>query len=189
MTVNQPHNAAYKLFHYPFRVRVPQYATYLEGEIEKVGVAISGFRDLDRECAAEMCEHTTTISRIARWHAEGVKIELYDIRDSVRMYDIIKEHLDDWLREARNPLSVREPPLDDLRMLDALADRLYLMARGLIAESRKGETNSIFSFISQSALPPTVRQQTVADNIRQSQHSPLSDQIANLSHRHREWRS
>jgi hypothetical protein len=125
---------------------------------------------------------------VAKWHAMGVRIELSNIHDAVKMYDIIKEHLEDWLAEARNPLSVREPPVEDLRVLDSLADRLYLIARGLIAETRKGETGSIFSYIMQSAMPQVSREDKMAESIRQSQHSPLADQIASISHRHREWR-
>lgn len=183
----QTHNAAYKLFHYPFQVRVPQYMTYTEGEIETTGVAISGNREIDRECAQEMCSHTVTLAQIAKWHQAGSRIELVNIRDSVRMYDIIKEHLNDWLHKVETSHYEIEIPFEDLEVLDSLAEKLYLLARGIISQERASDTRSIFGLIRKSHFGKSTN--PVVDAINASQHEPMTGLIQNINQRRRDWRS
>lgn len=128
------HNAAYKLFHYPFRVSIPSGYLVSQAEIAAIGIPTSGNAALDRREAQRPVEISITIDRMAEFFAQGITLEFESIADIVRIYDIILEHITDFQVAIDARVMMPEIPWDDLKLLDEFARELFIRARGRIAE-------------------------------------------------------
>jgi len=123
--------AAWKLTHTNWRFSVPMYQFKTQEYFDSVGVGVSGDKAIDKEALKQRVETSETLLEIARRHEQDHDIRLANPKDSVGMYEILREHLDNWakgLRDDRN-LDVDEQTLDELEMLDQLAADVYQIAR------------------------------------------------------------
>lgn len=123
--------AAWKLTHANWRFSVPMYQFRTQEYFDSVGVGISGDKAVDKESLKQRVETSETLLEIARRHEQDHDIRLFNPKDSISMYEILREHLDNWsrgLRDDRN-LDVDEQTLEELEMLDQLAADIYLVAR------------------------------------------------------------
>jgi len=124
------HTAAWRLFHIKYAVRVPQLFMYGKPYLEKHGYHVSGDHGLDNDRLMESTVVRQTAAGLAILHEEGAPIDIVDIRDSVTIYDDIQEHLRDWERLSRNGAHPGDfPPLEDFRMLEAVAMALHETAK------------------------------------------------------------
>lgn len=66
-----------------------------------------------------------TIPQIAKIIGAGELVRLYDINDATKMYNVIVEHLENWLYIGQKYGGRYLPPINDLLILDELADYLF----------------------------------------------------------------
>ena len=141
MIDTKEHTAAYKIFHYPFYFKVPAMFTYSELEIQDRGIPTTGDATFDRVLAEEPMNVRGTIKQMVDYRKEGAQITLNNPKeDSVRLYEIIVEHLGDVKQQLEQSLNVQLKDTEFLRELDALASDVYVIARHYIKTA--GSKNS-----------------------------------------------
>jgi len=122
--------AAYRIFHWYYLAFIPQYALYSADYLKNFGVPTTQNREIDRELAKALTKVQLTISEMAEHLDNGVNIQLEDPQKSVEIYKTVREHLIDWDHLVRDAIGDVDPPMEDLRKLDALAAELYKIAKG-----------------------------------------------------------
>ena len=126
MTRQRDKTAAYRLFHYKYEMRLPQSFLYGPAYLQKHGYHVSGDLRLDQARLMELTVVRQTPAGLAMLHNDGAPIDILDAQDIVAIYEDIQEHLRDWERlvnEGVHPSDV--PPLNELRMFEAIASALY----------------------------------------------------------------
>ena len=123
-------SAAYRIFHWYYKAFLPQYALYSPEYIQIFGTPTTQNRDIDRELSKSLTLCQLTISQMAIHLNNGISIRLEEPEKSVEIYRTVHEHLLDWDRVVRDSVGDINPPLEDLRLLDALAVELYKIAKG-----------------------------------------------------------
>lgn len=134
----QQHTVAYKLFHYYFKCYIPQYCLYSEAYYKEMGIPTTQDRAIDRTLANNPVLSQVTIAQMAEHFANGATLQLEKPEESAKIYQLITAHLDDWQVISNDPLDTTEPPVEDLRKLDALATELYKTARGYLSRDQLG---------------------------------------------------
>ena len=125
------HTAAYKIFHYRFKCTIQPIHLYSEKVLKEGGFVTSGFAEIDRAAMHKFVPCHLLIAAMAEYADEGVPFYLTDPRDAVKIYQIIRQHLRDHLNSAHNDINHVKVSLDDLRKLDALAELIYPISRGM----------------------------------------------------------
>lgn len=117
-----------RLFDDRFYVYLPFHATVDAKDLHHRGVA--GHHDksnLNKFLNDEVLV-AASIVHIAEKMAEGAYVRLYNIADASTMFDLIVQHLENWLWIGRNKGAYTLPPIEDLIALDDLAGYLYKFA-------------------------------------------------------------
>ena len=191
---NAAHTAAYKIFHYPFRIWIPQlYLTSL-AENRALGSYTSGNSKLDREQSRQPVAIAATIARMIEFYQRGISIEFDNLADCVRIYDTILEHINDFQKHiVESTWMAKEVPWDDLKVMDEFAGEVFFKARGRIA-TREATTHALRSLESRCASfvkfdlfgnkPETMEQEIAA-----SVHKQRVEEIRTVfDGRHKTWR-
>lgn len=182
-----------KIFKYPFRVFVPQRELYDDLDREVFGVPTTGDVNLDRQLADELTPVTMTIADLVKLWERDVNFTFGSVDDIARMYGYINEHLRAWERAIREKIWMKEPPMEDLYTLDRFASFLFARSRGRIA--RKFDNQALLGGLDAGSVSPISiggpdEIETIADQIRQSEHQSLATQLEqNLRHRFKAWSS
>lgn len=124
------HTAAFRLFHFRYEMMIPRMFFYHQNYLDKVGYHVTGDSILDQEMLTVPQRVMQTPAALAIFHSQGCPIEIVNPKDSVTIYDDIREHLVDWERkviQGCHPDDV--PPLEELRMLETVAMEFYRLAK------------------------------------------------------------
>lgn len=170
---------AYKIFHYLYRVYIPQHHLYTREYIEQFGIPSSGDSGVDRELANSKVLTRQTIAQMAELYNDGATMSLEDPSKSVEIYEVLKEHLRNWEAKVRNNVFEIDIPMDDLRKLDELAGEIFKVAKGYM---KSNPTDSkLFSSLSRLNKRTGVKINDVRSNdttVRDSEYKPVVDTIA-----------
>lgn len=180
------HSAAYKIFHYYYHCLIPQHHLYSQDFISTFGLPTSENREIDRELATSEVLTQVTIAEMSQHLANGANMTLEEPRKSVEVYRILREHLLDWKRKTEDPLDTTEPPVEDLRDLDALAVEVYKIAKGFMQTDDGGSRffRSLQNMESRRAMSRFTESQDTKFNVPQ-EHKPISDVIAKTAFKNR----
>lgn len=189
------HTAAFKIFNYRFIVQIAQMHLISQEELDNCWRVTSGNAAVDRTLAREIVQAQLTIAEMAKYHANGVSMTLATPEDSVRIYGIIHEHLQDWKRELQSSVTLTTAPVDELRELDELAAIVYNVARYYWNnQPYHGKLNTFLQRINNSVGGRVGRTRTVAapaaaaEPVPLTTHTPMADALAKLSNsRRRSW--
>ena len=129
MSNPEQHTAAFKIFHYPYYCRVRGIHLLTDVQLEMFGIVSSGNGRVDAAVSREWVDCQLTMADMAELFSEGVTIVLTEPERSVVMYEILREHLTDHLRNAEYAINLQKAPLEDLRKLEALASEIFKVAR------------------------------------------------------------
>lgn len=180
-----------KIFKYPFRVRIPQRELYGELDRSVFGIPTTGDHNVDRQLAEELTPVTMTIADLVTLWDRDVNFTFDSVDDIARMYGYINEHLRCWERAIREKIWMKEPPMEDLHKLDRFASFLFTRSRGRIA--RKFDNEALLTGLDVGSVSPISigganEVETIADQIRQSEHQSITTQLEqNLSRRYKAW--
>lgn len=190
-TANPQHTPAYKIFHYPFRIWIPQ--LYLSGiaENEAIGTYTSGNAKVDREASRQQVAITSTIANMIDFYRRGIRIEFNGPADCVRIYETICEHISSFNEHiSRAMFKPSDIPWDDLKTLDEFAGEVYLKARGAIA-NREQSSYALHQLESECAaivrLGPT-EAESIFDDVASSNHKQTVAELENsFQRRYKPW--
>ncbi|WP_257292808.1 hypothetical protein [Endozoicomonas sp. ONNA1] len=129
MSLVETHSAAYKIFHYPFRCLIPNIDLVSDEEIEFFGSYTTGDVDRDYFMASLPQQRLITINDMVEYRKRGAVLQLANVNDAPRIYEIVKDHMDDWLNKTQRIGDSANPPMDDLVQLDELLRDLSPLVR------------------------------------------------------------
>lgn len=136
MTPFNPTNAAFLLFHRLFDVEIPEIFFHEQDADGMMTRHYSGDQEEDDAFLRSSRHVKLPISDIAEKIDLGVPVTLVNPKDSVSIYKIIQEHLEDWKWILSNSLNGKAPPRDDFMKLDQLAQIVH----GMSLRYNDGET-------------------------------------------------
>lgn len=118
---------AWRLYFEKYWVSVPEYYFRTKKEIELFGRYLND-EAADRAAQESFIRINIPIAGICVYLDEGATIKLDKMDDAVTMYDIVTEHLNNWVQITRQ-MNPPEVPLDDLRVIERLASILKPLAK------------------------------------------------------------
>lgn len=122
--------AAFRLFHYYYLCRMPAAERMDVNDHEFYGITTTMNRAWDAALASHMDYQQLTPAEMAHYCAQGVKLEIHDPQDAVKIYKDINLHLQNWQTHLANIMRPFEPPLEGLKEFNQLAKLLIMIARG-----------------------------------------------------------
>lgn len=124
-------NPAWRIFHVPYRVGVPEAYFYHSDWVSMFGRPTSGDKKTDKQLMNSFRIVLIPISEIVELWVLGAKIEFCNYKeDPYLAFKDINEHLDDWSRYLKsrkhslNKMTDSSIPLEDLIKLAQFADAL-----------------------------------------------------------------
>lgn len=180
---------AYKLFNYRFLVEIAQMHLYDSKWLESSGVVTTGNPVLDRQTALQPMVAQLSPAAMAEFHDEGVEMRLVNPEDSVRIYQMIYDHMKDWQHAVNFNVNINDAPLEDLRKFDALATEVYKLARYYWKE--KPYHGQFGQFLQSRGRRRTFLDGTSnPEAINKPDHTPMADSIAKtLGDRKKPWKA
>lgn len=136
MMPKNPKNAAFLIFHRLFDVEIPEIFFHQQDEDGIITRHFSGDNEEDDVYLRSSRHVKLPISDIAERIDVGVPVTLVYPKDSVSIYKLVQEHLQDWQWILSNSLNGKAPPRDDLMKLDQLAQIVH----GISLRYNDGET-------------------------------------------------
>lgn len=122
---NQVITPAYKIFNTRFLVRVQNKAFFTAFELENVGFVSCGSAADNETYLNEYRLIKTTLDKIVEWNYRGDSIRLVDLKDASKMFHILDEHMNNWVKITRLAPTAKLPPIDDFEAMDRLCEMLY----------------------------------------------------------------
>jgi hypothetical protein len=127
--MSEAHSPAYVIFHYKFNYSIPAIHFYSQEYLDTVGIVSTGDKAVDKEIMKNYIATRGTIMDIAKRFAEDVPVKLENARDSLQMYEAVRDHLVAWKQELAMGSNVGDAPVEDLRILDEFATSIFEIAR------------------------------------------------------------
>ena len=141
VSAEEQSTAAYQIFNSYFPVRVQNKFLYTDNYLSKKGIVSISPMEAVKEMES-MRTTVATITELAGYRHEGASIELVNIEDAARIYNLIVRHLNDWYTVVASGFYDRLPPAGDLFILDELASELHVfVARRKMRELNDGLAN------------------------------------------------
>ena len=138
--VDPKRETAEYIFDFLFLVRVKKIDTISVEQIKIFGSPITFDKNIDRELRNESVQCYKSIAQLADMYAEGITFGIIDIKDTKRIYDFIIAHLDAWKKKIEHDFHCDRPPLNDLKLLYELGEKIYGHARPLYVGEATKET-------------------------------------------------
>lgn len=147
----------YWIFFELYLCRIPFIQMLSVEEIEQFGMPTSGHRESDYGTTNEMRQIMIPISDMANYYDRGCEISLVHYNDAERVYRRITDHLVAWKEHLANSLNIGDAPIEDLKLLDRLANAVYAHAKfqftdeiieGLVNRMSGTRTASLTSMLS-----------------------------------------
>lgn len=177
------HTPAYKMCHYLFLCEVAAMHLMTNEYMAASGTITTGDPALDRQMAIQPQQCQLTVAGMAEMLSEGVTITLVVPEDSLRIYQIIYDHLTNWQRTLTDQPSYPDPPLEDLDKLDRLAAEVYKVARyHWKEEPYHGRLQQFLAGKSRQRM--RIYRHTEAKTEHAPEHTPMADTIRDTVRRH-----
>lgn len=143
--------AWWRLFNCRFRVYVQQRFFYNQPEFQASGIPTTGSRSWDREAAEEEVCIDISIAEMVEMVKNYQPIRFTSVEDLLIIWDIIRQHMTDWLERIRSaPYGVEAPPQEDFEALERLAEFVFNAAGGRI--KAREEITTLLGQYNQEAL-------------------------------------
>lgn len=147
------HTPAWRLFNLRFKCLATNLIEVTSEYLAtgQVIMNVTGDPNVDRLSGGRMEIKNLTAAAIAMFMDEGHAIAITDMYDCVQIYNDIQDHLHNHLRLSRQALHKSElPPIEDLRMFEALALEVYQTAKRLEPKASQVHGGIFDSFIEMS---------------------------------------
>jgi len=118
-------SVAYEIFHTPFLCRIPAIYMYSAEYLAEAGTYTTGDPKMDMAIMREPLERYMTVAGMVLFHDEGAPITLVNVQDSVKIYQLLIDHLENWKVVFQTVLGFEAPPREDFIMMDRFARALH----------------------------------------------------------------
>lgn len=115
-----------------FNARVQYIDTLSDEYIKTVGVPSVGEEIYDRDMKYNLVNIMITIDGMVEHFKKGNTIRISNHSDTKVIYDIIVDYLNAWNNRLSNAINVNSAPVEDLRVLDTFAEKIYPHAKNHI---------------------------------------------------------
>ena len=109
--------AAYRLFHKRYDVRIPAYQLISKAEMDLIGVPNCGDKQLDRELQRSLRPARLTPIGLALLFEEGASIMFTVQEAAAEVFEDILTHLANWDNMLKTSYNCVPPPIEDLDIL------------------------------------------------------------------------
>ena len=113
------------LFERYFFARVQWLQTTSETYLKKMGVPITGDRNIDNEIHNQWITKQITIAQMVDYYKEGVQIKIVSRKDVETIYEYVSLHIKAWVSMLQNSMNLGDAPIDDLIIMDRFATELH----------------------------------------------------------------
>lgn len=122
-----PNSAVYKIFHSLWGVYMSPMQLRSVEHIREFGVVSSGDSAYDSAMRAEKRYYLQTIAELVEHHKRGVPIRLEVAANSVKIYELIQQHLSDWAYAVKFSFNRRidDEIINDLLAMEEFAGVIY----------------------------------------------------------------
>ncbi len=118
-------NASVRIFNERFEVEIPSMFLYSAEYLAVHNPHTNEDGDVDMDSAMRLTRVRLPIAGIVTHYSEGTRISFPNPKDTHVIYNIIMEHLNDWLRIVTTQYVNMIPPFVDLRYMEQLAEELH----------------------------------------------------------------
>lgn len=122
---NQNADTVSGIFHEVFLCRLAYRDTMSVDYIKMMGLPTTLDEEKDNAFFNSEVERYLTINDIAEYFREGINVSVVRYEDTKKIYENITRHLEAWQYEINYLFGGDYAPLDDLILLDKLADKVY----------------------------------------------------------------
>lgn len=119
---------AQRIFNSRYICQVQHMHTLSKNDINIFGVSSSGDRGIDDALLKSWVSVQITIADMVEMHSKGIPIIVTDPRNTVPIYEVLKQHLADWHRHVQSSINVGVVPVEDLRKMDDFASKIFPIA-------------------------------------------------------------
>lgn len=131
-------SSVYKIFHYSYECRVPEYSLIPEKIVDWLGTHLN---ELNPESAPHQSRSILLlIDDMLELFREGIPIDIVHTRDAIEIHDILMGHMEMWLTYGHTTTSRFAPPMADLRLMDDFA--AAICANTSAMSRREGEIDT-----------------------------------------------
>lgn len=182
-------SAAWKLFNYRFNCKVKQIHMTPNWVFTDYGVLSSGNADIDREIMDANVDYLLTAMDMAIIAGRGVNIIISDPADCVAIYEIVSQHLSDWVDALENNPHINRGPIEDLQKFDILATIVWQIAKHYV-KVEVGTTH-LMQRLNSFYINPLGNRGAAKTNVQiDESHNSVSDDLVRLTARpKRAWES
>lgn len=158
--MNPLDNASLKIFHSVYVCIILERYFHTEESMRTRGIHVSGDETRDRNFLNQTRHVYLTIANMAELYEKGATITLEQPSKAIEIYEIIEQHLKDWLNILTNQFHVSFPPLEDFEALEnfmhGLEYTVKALNEGKIPE--KGVIKRLSRFQRRLAIAPSPQQ-------------------------------
>lgn len=185
MTRKDPNAAAKKIFNpsgktYLYSIKAIH--RYSKEYNEKVGHISTGDPREDEKLMNEEVHVGGSIEDILRLYRKGVNVTFRDGKDMVEIYEVLVEHLNNWIEYINYDPNVKNAPLSALNLMEEFCQDIFDQVRGFRGTvtkppKLKGRGNMLFGGLSRAeqAANPV---KTLAES--RTKHVPIMDRLEQL---------
>ena len=116
--------AAWIIFNRHFFVRVQNKFLYSDAFLQHKGIISMTPQDAEAEMNSFRLT-AMTIAELVTLRMNGALIQFTEVTDSVTVYNLIIQHLNDWAEIARGGIFDTMPPAEELFIIDEMAAELH----------------------------------------------------------------
>lgn len=136
--LNTRNTAAWRIWNLRFHVKVPALAQYSAEYLRNNTINVTGDRETDKLRMNQLVDVRHTCAGLAMLINEGYSFAIMDRWHCVQMYSDIQEHFRNWLDMTYSGHPAEAfPPLEDLRLLEAVALEMHSEAQRLDPKDRE----------------------------------------------------
>lgn len=167
-----PNAAARKIFNptgKTYLYSIPAMYRYSEEYNRKVGHVSTGDKLEDEKLMNEPVHIGGSIEDILKLFVDGVPIKLRYTADFSEIYDLLQEHISNWVEYTTNDPNVKKVPIESLQIMQEFMDTIQSQVKGARASAPVDGTLSkrrtmLFSGMSRTAPAPVAG--TVAEVVK-----------------------
>lgn len=150
-------SVCYKLFHHSFTIQMQNRFFYTEEHMKRVLGLTTGSDQFDRDVRNEYTQITRTPINMVCLHREGIPFSIVYPKDIIEIYDLLRQHLENWTAILSRPLSSkRPPPVEDFIAIEHFMVSIKFIVEQMITmhvDNRPSNEESEFWAFFRSMMP------------------------------------
>ena len=139
---NERDTAAWKIYHQLFYVAIPNLSLYSEDFIRNVGTHAPDAQ-MQQDLMRQPRRVSLTLANIIRHRENGASVAFLTPKGGSDAFQLIIDHLTDWVTIMQGHFNFEKPPLRDLETMENFAMELYPFIVNRAVQKRNSNTFSL----------------------------------------------